>query len=206
VKKRVRSAGIRRTNPIRASRAAAILVGVAALAGAGYLTFTSGTEDVYVAAASLPAYHQITSADVRKRAVARRDVPQDAARDHATLLGRYTLTAMPADRSFQTTQLGPRLPDRAIPAAIVALPSTPETTLGGRLDRGDRVDILWSRNEMSDQPNPGKQVNDVLVVDVIDGPQAAVVAAIDPAIAGTIADMRGSSTVVVVRRNAYSGS
>lgn len=185
--------------PIRASRTAMIVVGVFALLGVGYLTVTSGTTDVYVAAEDLPAYRQLTQADVRVLAVNRRDVPDDAAHDRNALIGRYTLTATDADRPFRTGQLGPRLAPRAIRSAVVALPATPETTLGERLARGDRVDVLMSSK---DEPATELRLTDVLVLDIVN---SAVVVATTPSDAGTFAAARGSSAIVVVRTNPYSG-
>lgn len=176
-----------------------IVVGVFALLGVGYLTVTSGTEEVYVAAADLPAYRQLTQADVRVLAVNRRDVPDDASHNREALIGRYTLTATDADRPFRTEQLGPRLAPRAIRAAVVALPATPETTLGERLARGDRVDVLLSSK---DEPAAESRLTDVLVLDIVN---SAVVVATTPSDAGTFAAARGSSAIVVVRTNPYSG-
>jgi Flp pilus assembly protein CpaB len=179
-----------------------IVVAVAALIGIGYLTFTTGTEDVYVAAMDLPAYHQITQADLRVWPVQRHDVPDGAVRSRDALLARYTLTAMRAERPFQLTALGPRLPERSIVSAMVALPSTPETTLGGRLARGDRVDVVLSPNDHS---GVGQRLTDVLVLDVIDGANAAVVVTVDQPAALTLAAARGSSTITVIRRVPYAG-
>jgi Flp pilus assembly protein CpaB len=189
----------RRVRPIRLSRAAMIVVAVLALAGVGYLTITSGTEEVYVAAADLPAYRQLTQADVRVHTVNQRDVPDDAVRDRNALIGRYTLTAAEADRPFRTGSLGPRLPARAIQSAVVALPATPETSLGGRLARGDRVDVLLSRE---DEPAAEVRLADVLVLDIVN---SAIVVATTPRDAATFATARGSSTIVVVRTTPYAG-
>lgn len=189
----------RRGRSIRASRAAMVVVGVLALFGVGYLTVTSGTEEVYVAAVDLPAYRQLTQADMRMLAVNRRDVPDDAVRDRNALIGRYTLSATDADRPFHTGSLGPRLPRRAIQSAIVALPATPETTLGGRLARGDRVDVLLSRE---DEPAASAQLTDVLVLDIVN---SAVVVTTTSLNAAAFATARGTSTIVVVRTSPYAG-
>lgn len=176
-----------------------ILVGILALLGVGYLTITSGTEEIYVAAGDLPAYRQLTQADVRRLAVNRRDVPDDAVRDRNALIGCFTLTATDADQPFRTGSLGPRLPARSIKPAVIALPATPESTLGGRLARGDRVDVLLSRE---DGPAGGTRLVNVLVLDIVN---SAVVVATTPADAATFATARGSSTIVVVRTNPYAG-
>ncbi len=176
-----------------------IVVAVLALSGVGYLTITSGTEEIYVAAADLPAYQQLTQADVRVHGMNQRDIPDDAVRDRNALIGRYTLTATEADRPFRTGSLGPRLPARSIQSAVVALPATPETSLGGRLARGDRVDVLLSRE---DEPATEIRLADVLVLDIVN---SAIVVATAPRDAARFATARGSSTIVVVRTKPYAG-
>lgn len=182
-----------------------IIVALVALVGVGYLTFTSGNEDVYVAAVDLAAYHQITQTDIRVRTVNRRDIPDDALRTRDALLGRYTLTSTSAERPFQVARLGPRLPDRSIAAAVVALPATPETTLGGRLARGDRVDVVLSPNELTERSGVGDRLTNVMVLDLIEGENPAVVVTVDPSAALILAKARGSSTVSLIRTVPYSG-
>ncbi|MGH8614771.1 MAG: SAF domain-containing protein [Gammaproteobacteria bacterium] len=188
--------------PIRVSHAIFIVVALIAAGGVAYLNFTSGAEEVYVADVDLPAYHQITERDVEIKPVDRHQLPADAVRDRDTLLGRYTLASIRQDQPFQSGQLGPRLPDAIIDKPIVALPWSPETTIGGRLARGDRVDILLSSNNIGAQA-AGSKLTNVLVLDVIDGKNAAVIVAISASSIGELAAARGSSTIVVVRVRPY---
>ena len=85
-----------RPSEARVSRVILILVALATVAGLSYLTFTSGTKGVYVAAVDLPTYHQLTQADIRLMPVDRRPVPSGAAHesDRDTLLGRYITSAV----------------------------------------------------------------------------------------------------------------
>ena len=176
---------------------------VAQLLADSGLTITSGTEYVYVADVDLPAYHQLTQDDLRLVGVDRRRVPADAVRerDRDTLLDRYTTTNLRQSQPVQLSQLGPRLPAGAIGSFVVALPSTPETTVGGRLARGDRVDVLLSANELVQ--SAATRLTGVLVLDVVDGPDASVVVAVAPRGVDELAARRGSSMVIVVRTRAY---
>lgn len=150
----------------------------------------------------LPAYHQITERDVEIKPVDRHQLPADAVRDRDTLLGRYTLASIRQDQPFQSSQLGPRLPDAAIiDKPIIALPWSPETTIGGRLARGDRVDILLSSNNGAQTTGP--KITNVSVLDVIDGKGAAVIVAIPASSVDGFTAARGSSTIVVVRVRPY---
>jgi len=192
-----------RPSGFRVSWVVLALVAVVAAAGVTYLTITSGTEYVYVADVDLPAYHQLTQDDLRLVGVDRRRVPADAVRerDRDTLLDRYTTTNLRQSQPVQLSQLGPRLPAGAIGSFVVALPSTPETTVGGRLARGDRVDVLLSANELVQ--SAATRLTGVLVLDVVDGPDASVVVAVAPRGVDELAARRGSSMVIVVRTRAY---
>jgi len=182
-----------------------VFVVLLAAAGVAYLVLTSGNEEVYVADVDLPAYHQIAQSDVRVKSVDRADVPADAVRERATLVGRYTLTATSQDQPFQVTKLGPLLPEQSLQGPITALPSSSETTMGGQLARGDVVDILLSRNGTADPPLTNRKVSGARVLDIIEGPKAAVIVAITPLSIEDLMAARGSSTVVVVRVQPYAG-
>lgn len=196
--------GQRPLPPIRVSHAIFVLVALIAAGGVAYLSFTSGAEEVYVADVDLPAYHQITERDVEIKPVDRHQLPADAVRDRDALLGRYTLASIRQDQPFRSGQLGPRLPDvTIIDKAIVALPWSPETTIGGRLARGDRVDILLSSNNNPGAQAAGLRLTNVLVLDVIDGKNAAVIVAIPTSSIDGLAAARGSSMIVVVRVRPY---
>jgi hypothetical protein len=196
-----------RPSGIRVSRLILLVVALITVAGVLYLTLTSGTEEVYMAAVDLPAYHQLTQADLRPMAVDRRTIPPGAVteRDRDTLLGRYTTTALRQDRPLQLDMVGPRLPIDAIESSIVALPWNPETSMGGRLARGDRVDILLSPNGPAQGPILGRRIAGVLVLDLVDGPNASVIVAMTQADVDEFIAARGSSTVLVARTRPYVG-
>jgi flagella basal body P-ring formation protein FlgA len=81
--------------------------------------------NVCVAIANLPAYDQITAADVRKTEVPSDDVPSQATTDPSDLVGRYTLAAVQRDRPFDLAGLGPKLPVGALAQRlIVGLPAS----------------------------------------------------------------------------------
>jgi Flp pilus assembly protein CpaB len=196
--------GQRPLPPIRVSHVIFVVVAFIAVGGIAYLSFTSGAEEVYVADGDLPAYHQITERDVEIKLVDRHRLSADAVRDRDTLLGRYTLASIRQDQPFQSGQLGPHLPEATITdKAIVALPWSPETAIGGRLARGDRVDILLSSNNNPGAQAAGLKLTNVLVLDVIDGKNAAVIVAIPASSIDGFAAARGSSTIVVVRVRPY---
>lgn len=184
-----------------------LVVALVAVAGVLYLTLTSGTEGVYVAAVDLPAYHQLTQADLRLTPVDRRRIPPGAVseRDRDTLLGRYTTTALRQDQPIQINVVGPRLPIGAIESSIVALPWNPETSMGGRLARGDRVDILLSPNGPALGPTLGRRIGGVLVLDLVEGSNASVIVAMTQADVDEFMAARGGSTVLVVRTRPYVG-
>ena len=182
-----------------------IALALVAAAGLSFLTFTGGTDEVYVAAVDLPAYHQLTQADIRLMPVDRRQVPPGAVHERDTLLGRYTMTAARQDQPFQISLVGPRLQIGPRENSIVALPSSPETTVGGRLARGDRVDILLSPNSAAKDAASARRIVGVLVLDLIDGPNAAVIVAMTQWEVNELMAGRGNSTVIVVRTQPYLG-
>lgn len=172
-----------------------------------YLFLTSGTEDIYVAAVDIPVYHQITQSDVREKTVDQRDIPRHAVRKRAVLVGRYTLKAVRQDEPFQASKLGPLLPKRSLRKPIVALPFTPETTLGGQLANGDLVDVLLSGNATNIPPRADRTINNVRTLDIVeDGPNPAVIVTMTQLGVRKLAAVRGSSTVIVlVRTQPYEG-
>ena len=197
-----------RPSEARVSRVILILVALATVAGLSYLTFTSGTEGVYVAAVDLPAYHQLTQADIRLMPVDRLQVPSGAVHesDRDTLLGRYITTAVRQDRPLQINLVGPRLPIGAIESSIVALPWNSETSMGGRLARGDRIDILLSPNEPpQDPPTSALRIPGALVLDLVYGPSSSVIVTMTRSDVDKLMTGRGSSTIVVVRTRSYVG-
>jgi Flp pilus assembly protein CpaB len=190
------------TRPLRLSTAVFLVAALIAVGGVLYLTLSGGTERVYLAARDLPAYHQLTQADVRTAEVPRGEVPADAVRDRDALLGRYTLLAAQQDRPYQGSQLGPKLPDGALDRPLVAVKAVAETTMGGRLSRGDRVDVVLPPS----QNGPAAvRLADVLVVDTVGGPDAALILGINPAQENELPAVRGAVGPVIVRTHPYAG-
>ncbi len=176
---------------------------VVALTAAGvlWLTVTNDTVNVYVAVRDLPVYHQVTSADVEATRVDARDVPEDAVRDGKALPGTYTLRPVPKGGTYLRGQLGPRLPGGTLDGPLVAVRAAPETTMGGRLARGDRVDVLLP--PVSGAPR-GKQLSGLLVVDIVGGRDAAVILRARAADDLDLLALRRSDGPVVVRTGPYS--
>jgi Flp pilus assembly protein CpaB len=172
---------------------------ISAMGGYIVLGWLRGTIEIYVATRDLPAFHQITQADVRKERVPQDNVPLDALRDRDGLLGRYMLKPLAQDRPFRKSVVGPLLkPDELHGLSFVAIEASPESTLGGRLARGDRVDVLLSATD-ADSPSVG--LRDVLVVEVA---REAVVIAVTPADSKALLKARGTSKVALVRVRAYT--
>jgi len=186
---------------MRASRAAFLVVATVLAGGLTYLLLTSGTEVVYVANRDLPAYHQITQEDVRQFPMNRGQIPDDAVRDRDVLLNRYTLVAILQDHSFQKGQLGPKLPPNSLATPIFALAANGQTTIAGRLARGDRVDVI-----VSSSSRPNLRLTQVLVVDVVDGPNAAVVLGVTETQSTELTAATGATTVGIIRVQPYVGS
>jgi hypothetical protein len=130
--------------PHRASTYFLLIVLVFSTGGVLYLwQRAEQTRIVCVAAAGLPAYHQITRTDIRETVVRSNQVPSHATADPGTLIGRYTLTAIQHGQPFDLGALGPRLPAGALTGQlVVGLPASISDVDGGQITRGDRVDIL----------------------------------------------------------------
>ena len=169
--------------------------------GLAYLLLTSGTEVVYVANRDLPAYHQITQEDVRRFPVDRGQIPDDAVRDRDVLLNRYTLVATLQDHPFRKGQLGPKLAPNSLSTPIFALAANGQTTIAGRLARGDRVDVIASSSS-----RPNIRLTQVLVVDVVDGPNAAVVLGVTETQSAELAAAADATTIRIIRVQPYVGS
>jgi len=182
--------------PFRLSLVVWLVAGVIGAGGVLYLVVDSDTEVVYVAAHDLPAYHQLTRDDVRMTAVRTREVPDDAIRDQRVLLDRYTLAPIQRNRPYGQARLGPRLAPGSLAGPLVAVSAAPETTMGGRIARGDQVDVVMSETRL----------RDVLVVDLVDGPKAAVILQIPASEVADVAPVRGENGLVIVRTRPYSGS
>jgi Flp pilus assembly protein CpaB len=124
------------------------LVGVLAICAAGgWYLWQRGlaTRIVCVATADMPAYHQITMADVQRTEVPLSAIPSRATADPEDLVGRYTLVPARRGRPLDLADLGPRLPAGALSQQLViGLPVSISDLADGAVVRGDRVDILLS--------------------------------------------------------------
>jgi Flp pilus assembly protein CpaB len=181
--------------PFRLSLVIWLVVGTIGAGGILYLTFDRETETVYVAARDLPAYHQLTPDDLRLRAVRAHGVPDDAVHDQRVLLNRYTLAPIERDRAYELAHLGPRLAAGSLTGPVMAVSASAETTMGGRLARGDQVSIV----------TPNTRALDALVLDVVSGPNAALILQVSPASTAGVASVRSSNAPVIVRTRPYFG-
>jgi hypothetical protein len=85
---------------------------------------------------------------------------------------------------------------------LVAVKAVAETTMGGRLSRGDRVDVVLPPS----QNGPAAvRLADVLVVDTVGGPDAALILGINPAQENELPAVRGAVGPVIVRTHPYAG-
>ncbi|GAB3425700.1 hypothetical protein GCM10027569_63800 [Flindersiella endophytica] len=188
---------------MRASCAFALVILSLAAIGFTYLSVTSDEKQIYVAARDIPPYHQLTQADLRLASRSRREVPKKAVEEgkRNDLLGAYTLSALGQDKPFSTSMVGPHVPDGSLDGRVmVALAASPETALGGRLGRGDRVDVLLS----SEAPTDSVRLNDVLVVDVLDTKRGdSVVLGIKSSDEDHLLTGYAGSKVLVIRVKSY---
>ncbi|MFC0550849.1 SAF domain-containing protein [Planotetraspora thailandica] len=154
---------------------------------------------VYVATADLPAFHRITERDVRLQEMPEGDLPQGSMKNLDSLVGRYTLTRLAKDKPFDEPSLGPLLAPGSLDGLLFApVEATPESTLGNRLTRGDRVNVLLSST--TDKPTSA-ELTDVLVVDVT---KEVVVIGITPAQSKTLLRALGTNRISIVRLRAYA--
>jgi Flp pilus assembly protein CpaB len=197
------SATHRRLRP-RLSILVILVVAALAIFGLIYLNLNksnNGSITIYVAAYDLPVYHQITQADIRPTTVSIGEVPSNAIRDQENLIDHYTLQAIAQGKAFNGNLIGPRLLPHALDGlVIIALDSSAETTLGNRLAKGDRVDILLSPTitGKSDQP---ERLKNVLVIDIQSNSVTFAATAKDE---NYLENQLGLSRVAVVRVTAYT--
>lgn len=195
-----------RPRPFRASTYFLVIAVFLSVAGALYLWKGAGTRYVYTATQDLPAYHQITELDVRRTAVRSAEAPTNAAAHRETLLGRYTLVAVNQDAPFDTSRLGPLLPrGRLTKARILAVGASPSNVIGGRLARGDLVNILLAQRHSN--ATQGGRLPRVLVLDVPTGAedpaQNVVILAISASNEDAFLAGAGDARTVLVRAAAY---
>lgn len=117
------------------------------------ISAASQTEKVVVAAREVPAHSQLTASDVRLEEVPRAAVPGDALRQVDQAVGRWTRGLVLggevlraghlAEESGPRSTLGAGLASMGDPGVrAMALPLGEETSVGGELRVGDRVDLL----------------------------------------------------------------
>jgi Flp pilus assembly protein CpaB len=188
--------------PIRLST---LVIGVVVLlAGAGFFYLRSANRlvTVYAAVTDLPPYQQIRRSDIAQIRIPTGAAPANAIVERAELLDHYTLQAIAPNEVFSEHLLGPKLTPGALHGLVfVALSSTSETSLGGQLARGDRVDILLSPTAASVPARSGK-LADAIVVDVR---RNAVILGITAANENLLQDSLGTSRLVLVLVRAYPG-
>lgn len=123
---------------------------VAALVAASFLSAAKQETQIIVAAKSLPAYTQITEADVVTVTVPEKGLPADVYKDPQDVIGRYTGMSVQQDAPFRQGQIVHGM-DR--PAGLVAekseirphvMVSVPlqKTDLGKGIRPGDHVNIV----------------------------------------------------------------
>ncbi len=173
---------------------------IAAAGGAAYLTYFPRTRTVYVAAVDLPAFHQLTEADVRKVDLSTKAIPAEPVIDRDSVLGRYTLAPVGQDAAMDKTKLGPVLVGGWLASRrLVAVESSTETNLGGALARGDVVDVLLSPTSAE---GTAVTIDGVLVVDVRPAPPAVLIAVTQQQESRWMT-LRGMSQVTIARVKPY---
>ena len=132
----------------------AVLFGLAAaFLVVSAISAASRTERVVVAAREVAAFRQLTAEDLRLEEVPRAAVPKDAVRDLNQAVGKWTRgLLLPGEvlRQGHLAQesgfrgvLGAKLASMGDPGIrAMALPLGNETSVGGEVREGDRVDLL----------------------------------------------------------------
>lgn len=172
---------------------------VVSIGGYLVLDFSRQPVTVYVASADLPAFCQVKQSDVRKSSISQSDLPPGTLRGRDALLGRYTLKQIKQDKPYTSAGMGPLLPTSALDKlSFVAIKSSTEVTLGGRLGRGDRIDVLLSATS---KEFSSEKMKNVLVIDLT---KDAVIIGVTASQAKTFMRLRGTARISVVRTVAYS--
>ncbi|GII29131.1 SAF domain-containing protein [Planotetraspora mira] len=174
------------------------LLSAVILGGIVILIAARHPQKVYVATADLPAFHRVTERDIRLQEMPAEDLPQEPMNNPDSLVGRYTLAPLTKDKPFAESSLGPLLARTDLDGMLfTSIKATSETTLGGRLARGDHVNVLLSTTAPD---TTSAQLTNVLVVDVT---REVVVVAITADESKTMLNALGTSHVSVARLRAY---
>jgi Flp pilus assembly protein CpaB len=179
-----------------------LVVVLLASAGAVYLGVAGRTSNVCIAAADLPAFHQIEERDVTCLPMPSRTVPQDAIHTAELSLGRYTLEATKKGAEIMATGIGPRLSaDRLDGVSIVALAYSPATAVGGSIAPGDMAVLLIPE----DKGTRALHIEDVLVLASRESSESVVVA-LGSAQTQAFLDHGQANGVVLLRSSPYDSS
>lgn len=177
------------------------LVAVVALAGFLFLRAYPGNQLVWVAAADLPAFHQIAEPDIRPADKRRSDLPSKAVTNRNDLVGHYTLGPVEQGKVL-TTRVGPQLASGSLQRLRpVAINAGSETTLAGQLAAGDNVDLILSSTS-ADETSKSVTIRDLLVLDV--PPARGLVLGMTTADELGLESGYGSSHLLVVRTGTYA--
>lgn len=143
-----------------------VVVMVTGIAGAGYLWLRDNERrQVWVASVDLPAYRQLSLADVRLAWVRAGELPRDPLTKDAVVLGRYGLTAVDRGKPLSAAELGPALLGVSLQGrSVVSLPASTADIGGALIARGGRINVLLS-STASEGPRSGV-LNDAIVLDV----------------------------------------
>ena len=128
-----------------------IWLALAALAVAGGViirqTHHDQTRSFEVPVHSLPAFHIISTRDVRAGQLPTSQVPQDALATANSVIGRVTLTRINASEPITESELGPVVYGPAGDLTVIGTPVTAAMALNGRLHSGVRLGIFAEKGQ-----------------------------------------------------------
>lgn len=184
----------------------AVIVLVFAIACAFYLFQRRTTTAGFVAAADLPAFHQLEERDIRRSEVSAADLPDGTVRSRSELIGHYTMGRVQQDHPFDRAGLGPELPPHSVTGmAIMGLDLTPASSLGGTLSAGDLVTIVQVPDGKGLAPVASDRIRQVRVLAVVKD-QKAILVALNPDQAKAFSSGAASRPrILVLRTTPYSG-
>jgi Flp pilus assembly protein CpaB len=118
-----------------------------------------------VPAKALPVYRPIAAEDIIEAEIPEAQIPVDATRKKDELIGQCPLKSLlarePVLRSFLTD------PQHLDDTVTIGIPATPAMVLGGNLQTGDVVDIIFVSTATEAQPSPTPTLfENILVLDV----------------------------------------